>query len=104
MLLLYLEMTGRPVLANIAGARTTIGAYRLRDVIYDNGTICIPIIHWRQRFVSFLSRSVPYFKLHGRVFVKSDGLGKEGGTNGGLSIVIELILFKQVSRREIGER
>ena len=45
-------------------------AHRLGNIVYDDGAICISVVHWRKRFVPLLTSSVPYFKLHRRIFIK----------------------------------
>ena len=69
-----------------------VNAYRLRDVVDNDGTIRIPIIHGRQRFVPLLPRSIPYLKFHRGVLVERDGLGQKRGADGRLSVIIELVL------------
>lgn len=67
-------------------------AYGLRYVINDDGAVGVSVVHWCEGLVSFLARCVPYFELDGCGVVEGDGLGEEGGADGGLSVVIELIL------------
>lgn len=66
--------------------------YRLSNIIDDNGTIGIPVVHGRERLVSFLTRRVPNLELYSCVLVEGNGLGQEGSANGGLPVIIELIL------------
>ena len=67
-------------------------AYRLRNVVYHYGTVRIPVVHGGQRLVAFLTRCVPYLEFDRSGFVECDGLGEESGADGGLSVVIELVL------------
>ncbi len=71
-------------------------AYGLSDVVNDNGTVRVPVIHRRQRLVSLLASGIPYLKLDCRIIIKSDGLGQEGGSDGRLSVIVELILSTQL--------
>jgi hypothetical protein len=72
----------------------SLGTYGLSDIVYDDGTVCIPIIHGCEGLVSLLARGIPYLKLDHRVVVESNGLCEEGGSNSRFSIVIELVLAK----------
>lgn len=49
-------------------------AYGLRDIIYYDGAVGIPVVHWRQGLVSFLASGIPYLELHGRGIIKRNGL------------------------------
>jgi hypothetical protein len=64
----------------------------LGDVVDDDGAVGVSVIHGCQRLVSFLARSIPDLELDGCGFIEGDGLGEEGGADGGLPIVVELIL------------
>ena len=66
--------------------------YGLRDIVDDYSAVGIPIVHGRERLVSFLPGSVPYLELDCRGFVEGDGLGEEGGADCGFPVVIELVL------------
>lgn len=66
--------------------------YSLCDIVDNDGTIGISIVHRRQRFVSLLSCSIPNFELHGCSIIKGDSLCEKGSPYGRLSVIIELIL------------
>lgn len=66
--------------------------YSLCDIVYYNCAVGIAVVHGCQRLVAFLSGSIPDFKLDSGVLVEGNGLGEEGGADGGLSVRIELIL------------
>lgn len=68
-------------------------AYGLGDVVDDDGAVGVAVVHGRQRFVAFLSRRVPDFEFYGGGFVEGDGLGEEGGADGGFAVVVELVLL-----------
>ena len=70
------------------GGRT----YSLCDVVDDYGAVCVSVVHGRERLVAFLTGGIPDFKLDGCVFIEGDGLGEEGGADGGFPVVVELIL------------
>lgn len=74
-----------------------IRTYGLGDVVYDNGAVCVAVVHWRKRLVSLLACRVPDFELDGRVFVKRERLCEEGGANGRLAILVELVLLATVN-------
>lgn len=65
----------------------------MSDIVDDNRTVGIPVVHRGQGLVSLLARRVPYFKLDCRALVERDGLCEEGGTDGRFPVVIKLILF-----------
>lgn len=69
-----------------------MNAYGLRYIIHDDGAVGVSVVHGCEGLVSFLARGIPYFKFDGCGVVEGDGLGEEGGADGGLSVVIELIL------------
>ena len=62
------------------------------DIINDDSAVGVPVVHGRERLVALLACRVPYLELDGCGFVEGDGLGEEGGANGGLPVVIELVL------------
>lgn len=62
------------------------------DVVDNNCTVGVSVVHRRQRFISFLPSGIPYLELHSCALVKGDGLGEERGTDGRFPIIIELIL------------
>lgn len=66
--------------------------YSLSNIVDNNCTIGISVIHRRERFISFLPSCVPYLKLYCCALVERDGLGEERGTDGRFPIIIELIL------------
>ena len=57
-------------------------AYRLCDVVDDDGAVCVPVVHWCKRLVPLLASSIPYLKLDCCGFVEGDGLGEESGADG----------------------
>ena len=68
--------------------------YSLCDVIDDYGAVCVSVVHGRERLVAFLTGGIPDFKLDGCVFIEGDGLGEEGGADGGFPVVVELVLVE----------
>jgi hypothetical protein len=56
--------------------------HSLSNVVDDNRAIGVPVVHRRQRFISFLPSSIPYFKFHCRVLVKRDCLCEERSADG----------------------
>jgi hypothetical protein len=73
--------------------------YRLCDVVDDDGAVGIPVVHGRERLVALLAGCVPYLKLYGCVLVEGDGLGEEGGADGGFPVVVELVLDEAQDER-----
>ena len=72
--------------------------YRLRNVINNDGTVGISVIHGRKRLVPLLASCIPDLELDSGVLIERDGLGKKGGADGRLSIRIELVLvFDQLA-------
>ncbi|RMZ72162.1 hypothetical protein GMOD_00007160 [Pyrenophora seminiperda CCB06] len=71
------------------GAESTYG---LSDVIYDYGAVCVSVVHGRKRLVALLARGIPNLELDSCVLVEGDGLGEEGGADGGFPVVVELVL------------
>ncbi len=67
-------------------------AYRLGDVIYDHGAVCVSVVHGCQGFVSLLAGGIPDLELDCRVFIEGDGLCQEGGADGGFPVRVELVL------------
>lgn len=76
--------------------------YSLRDVVDDDGAVCIAVVHGGQRFVAFLAGCVPDLELDRRVLVEGDGLGKEGGAYGGFPVVVKLVLDEAQHERRLG--
>ena len=66
--------------------------YSLCDVVHDDGAVGIAVVHGRKGFVALLAGRVPDLKLDCGGLVEGDGLGEEGGTDGGLPVVVELVL------------
>jgi hypothetical protein len=66
--------------------------HSLCDVVYDDSAVCVPIVHGRERLVSLLACCVPYLEFDGCALVEGDGLGEEGGADGGFSVVVKLVL------------
>lgn len=66
--------------------------YRLCDIIDDYGAVCISVVHGGEGLVSLLACSVPDLKFDGCVLIEGDGLGEEGGADGGFPVVVELVL------------
>lgn len=68
------------------------GTYRLGNIVDNNRAVCIPVVHRRQRLISFLACSIPDLKLHCCIFIQSNCLRKKGGADRRLAIVIKLVL------------
>lgn len=66
--------------------------YRLCDVVDDYGAVCIAVVHGGKRLVALLACRIPDLKLDRCVLIQGDGLGKEGGANRRLPVIIELVL------------
>jgi hypothetical protein len=75
--------------ANLWGNLSTYG---LRDIVYNNGTVGISVVHGSQRLVSLLAGGIPNLELDRRVLIEGDGLSEESRSNGGFSEGVELIL------------
>ena len=86
----YLETTA----VVLAGLRRGVGwiTYGLCDVVDDDCAVGVSVVHRCEGLVSLLAGRVPYFELDGRRVVEGDGLCEEGGSDGGFSVVVELIL------------
>lgn len=66
--------------------------YCLCNIVDNDCTVGISVVHGSERLVAFLSCRVPYFELYGGGVVEGNGLGEEGGADGGLPVIIELVL------------
>jgi hypothetical protein len=64
----------------------------LGNIVDYHGAVGIAVVHGRKRLVTLLARCVPDLKLDGCGLIEGDGLGEEGGADGGLPVVIELVL------------
>ena len=78
--------------------------YRLRYIIDDNSTIRIAIVHRGEGFVPLLPRGIPYFEFDRGGVVEGDGLGEEGGADGGFSVVVELVFDESEDERGLWRR
>lgn len=67
-------------------------AYSLCDIVYDDGAVCVPVVHGRQRLVALLAGGIPDLELDCCVLVEGNGLSEESGADGRFSVIIELIL------------
>jgi hypothetical protein len=67
-------------------------AYGLCDVIDDDGAVCVAVVHGSKRLVALLASRIPDLKLDRRVVVEGNGLGEEGGADGGFPVVVKLVL------------
>ena len=70
-------------------------AYGLCYVVDYDGAVRVSVVHWGEGLVAFLACCVPYFEFDGCGVVEGDGLGEEGGADGGFPVVIELILLRK---------
>jgi hypothetical protein len=72
----------------------------LGDIIDDNGTVGITVVHGRKRLVTLLASGIPDLELDSSVFVEGDRLSEESGADGRFSERVELILvtFMLVNR------
>ena len=68
--------------------------YSLCDIVDDYCAVGVPVVHGCERFVTFLTCRVPYFEFDRCGIIKSDGLGKESGADGGFPVIIKLILWR----------
>lgn len=75
--------------------------YGLSDIIDNDGTVRIAIIHRSQRLISLLTSRIPNLELHSCAFVQRDGLCKEGSADRRFSVVVELVL-RTCKRRHAG--
>ncbi len=73
--------------------------YGLGDIVDNNGTVGIPVIHGSEGLVSFLACRIPDLKLHCGVLIERDRLRQEGGTDCGFSVRVELVLPKGRDQR-----
>ncbi len=87
----YLEMPSS-MLAKVQSRSSWRVTHCLCNVVNDYGTVGIPIVHRSKGLISLLSRRIPYFKFDCRGIIERDGLSEERSSDGGLSIVIKLIL------------
>lgn len=62
------------------------------DVIDDNGTVGVSIVHRGQRLISLLTSGVPNLELDCSALVEGNSLRQEGGADGRFPVVIELVL------------
>lgn len=67
-------------------------AYGLCDIVDNDSAVCVPVVHGRKRLVALLASRVPNLELDCCVLVEGDGLGQEGGADGGFPVVVELVL------------
>lgn len=56
--------------------------YSLCDVVYNNSTVGIPVVHGSQALVSLLSSSVPYLVFDRGCVIEGNCLREEGGSDG----------------------
>lgn len=49
--------------------------YSLCDIIYDNGAVCVSIVHGGERLVALLAGGIPDLKLNRGGFIEGNGLG-----------------------------
>lgn len=66
--------------------------YRLGDIVDDDSTVGITIVHGGERLVSLLAGRIPDLELDGSVFIERNSLGEEGGADCRLAVRIELVL------------
>lgn len=71
--------------------------YGLRDVVYNDSTVGISVVHGSKRFVSLLASGIPDLELDRRVLIERDGLSEESRSNGGFSERVELILMASLA-------
>jgi hypothetical protein len=77
---------------HLATSHMRNATHSLCDVVYNDSAVRVPIVHGRERLVSLLACRVPDLELDGCALIEGDGLGEESGTDGGFSVVVELIL------------
>jgi hypothetical protein len=79
-----------------------LSTYSLCNVVDYDSTVGISVVHGRERLIALLTSRVPDLKLDRRVLVEGNGLGEEGGADGGFSVVVELVLDKAQHERRLG--
>jgi hypothetical protein len=57
----------------------------LGDVVNDNGTVGVAVVHGREGLVALLAGGIPNLELDGGVFIERDGLCEKGGADGRFS-------------------
>lgn len=62
------------------------------DIIYNDGAVCVSVVHRSQRLVAFLASGIPDLELDGSVLIEGNGLSQESSTDSRLAIGIELVL------------
>lgn len=68
--------------------------YGLCDIVYNYSAVGVPVVHGCERLVALLASGVPDLELDCGGLVESDGLSEESGADGGLPVVVELVLDK----------
>ena len=58
------------------------GTDGLCDVVDDDRTVGISIVHGCEGFIAFLAGGIPYFEFDCGGIVERDGLGEESGADG----------------------
>ena len=81
-----------------ASLSALVYTYSLCDVVDNDGAVGVPVVHGRERLVALLAGRVPDLELDGCVLIEGDGLGEEGGADGGFPVVVELVLGELVLR------
>jgi hypothetical protein len=69
----------------------------LGDVIDNDGTVGISIVHRSQRLIALLAGSIPDFKLDCGTLIEGDGLCQESGSDRRLAVIIELVLIRRLA-------
>lgn len=64
----------------------------MSNIVYNDGAVCVSVVHGSKRLVAFLTSGIPDLKLDGGALIKRNSLCQEGSANGRFAIGIELIL------------
>jgi hypothetical protein len=85
-----------PICQQLVSCGSALGirdpTYSLCDIVDYYGAVRISVVHGRQRLVPLLPGRVPNLEFDSRVLIEGDGLCEEGGTDGGFSVRVELVL------------
>jgi hypothetical protein len=72
----------------------------LGDVIDNDGTVGISVVHRSQRLVALLAGGIPDFKLDCGALIEGDSLCQESGSDRRLAVIIELVLIQPLASED----